>query len=240
MIPGLTKVLECPNCKSLYTKATYASGNTIVGARTWTDGQSHAPMWPRAHGITKCEKCDNIFWVKDAKEIGKFSFTNKDLSFTDKNIPQKWRGLKPISNLEIDDLVKAVKEKAHEVKDEIYLRKLLWWKINDPIRQGKEQSISEKRLEIFKDNLQMLKSILGNTNENRIMKAEIYRELGNFDNVSKLLSDLPKKYDTVFEKIQSLAKQKNSLVSEYSLDDPHAKQRDYMLSQVNNTSKQKT
>ena len=71
MIPGPDYIYECPNskCPNHLIQGSLASGNTF-GQRIFSDGKNIAPMLTQFSTITKCQKCDTIFWMKDAKKIG--------------------------------------------------------------------------------------------------------------------------------------------------------------------------
>ena len=213
MKPGLDIIIACPQCKMLHRQGTLMSGNTI-GAKFWTDGKMEAPMLPEIPIITKCGKCNSIFWIKDAEKIGEISPFAEAME--DAEVPPEWRNSQRISKLDKTSLIEALNtEIAKSSKDEKYLRVRLWWGINDEIRKGL-QNIPEKDKPVFKENLEKLISLLGDEDpQERVMKAEAYREMGVFDQVSPLLQELPEKFQRAAEKIKNLSEQNKIIVSEF-------------------------
>ena len=68
MLPGPDQVVACPHCGHLALCRTWLSGNSF-GARYWTDGKVEAPMLPREPEITRCRGCGKFFWVSEARFV---------------------------------------------------------------------------------------------------------------------------------------------------------------------------
>ena len=62
MIQGSDYIYKCPKCGNLLKKLTLISGNTFQGT-VYSDGKSIYPMLPEIPNLTKCKKCDEIFWL---------------------------------------------------------------------------------------------------------------------------------------------------------------------------------
>jgi hypothetical protein len=176
--PGLEIIRETPGCKTQIIQGTTASGNTLR-ARYWTDGKVQAPMLPFRPWLVKGPECGEIFWIDEARELGKRLPNSKDRK-------QKWpdaQMVKPPSETEIIDFLSSVDLPP---KKELYARRLAWWLANDAVRKSgvlkAKFSISQER------NLKALAKLLNEDEQNhRIMKAEIYRELGMFTECIELL-----------------------------------------------------
>lgn len=69
MIPGPDIIYKCPKCENLIKNHSLLSGNTI-GACHYSDGKMIAMMLPEYPYITKCEKCNTIFWLEEKYEVG--------------------------------------------------------------------------------------------------------------------------------------------------------------------------
>lgn len=159
-------------------------------------------MLPDIPPIGKCRKCSHIFWISQAKEMGSLS------PWEEKSAPQEWLDASYTAPLNIEDFQAPLQDdKCRDtLEHERTLRIRLWWSINDLIRKGEPSANYQK---VFVDNLQALISFLDEKDpRDRIMKAEVFRELGSFDQVLDLLAEVPKDFEQAAEKIRSLALKK--------------------------------
>ena len=92
---------------------------------------------------------------------------------------------------------------SHE--KEHYVRMRLWWATNDPVRRGETNTLSDR------ENLLKLLTFLDDSvPDQRLMAAEVCRELGDFDRASVLLKfQFPKDYDDAVNLIKKLNEQKD-------------------------------
>jgi len=173
--PGPDIIRECPKCKTALSQETTMSGNTF-GARTWTDGKMLAPMLPDRSWLVKCPNCGTLFWIDEARELGrKYQWDKKGLF-----------GLEPKIPSEADFLNLLAADKLTEEKER-YARQQAWWKANDSIREAENAAVEFSPLQ--EKNLLALIEILDEKDPGqRIAKAEIYRELGRFEACVRLLS----------------------------------------------------
>ena len=176
-IPGPDIIRECPKCKTPLEQHTMISGNT-VGARFWTDGKMLAPMLPDRPWLIKCPKCGTLFWIDEAKELGKQKGWDKH---------KEWpNAVEPILPSEADFLDMLSSSQLPEEK-EVYARRHAWWATNDAVRTSESVTVSFSPAQ--EENLHALANILDDKDPyQRIIKAEIYRELGMFEECAKLLA----------------------------------------------------
>ena len=128
MLPGPKYLYKCPNCGNLLTKGSLMSGNTF-GAKVFSDGKRIAPMLPDFPDLTKCKKCDTIFWLSKLKELGTYEWGDQE------NLD--WQNADEADFLGIEDYFKALdKGLALKRKEEITVRNQIWWAYNDRIREG--------------------------------------------------------------------------------------------------------
>ncbi len=183
MLPAPTQLIECPTCKSLMKKPGWLSGNTF-GAKIYSDGKKVAEMLPNFPQITKCKKCNNIFWVKDAKVIGEFEWGNK--------ISQEWEAAPELGFLSIEDYHSALNSDLSIDKNhELYFRKNIWWSFNDRQRNDLPFFNNDEERQLWFENLKKLCELLDENNtEQQIMKAEVYRNLGRFDDCKIIINSI--------------------------------------------------
>lgn len=207
--PGPDIIRECPQCKTPLAQRTMMSGNTF-GARFWTDGQMLAPMSPDRSWLVKCPQCGTLFWVDEAKELGKRAGWYQH---------NEWPlAPEPMLPSEADFLSFLSAAKLPERK-ELYARQRAWWAANDAFRMATNATVSFSPAQ--EANLHALADILDDKDpDQRIKKAEIYRELAKFEECLKLLAqpfgeDHHKK-GAAF--IRKLAEQRSRLVHEINPD----------------------
>jgi hypothetical protein len=182
MLPGPFYVYKCPKCGNLLTRGGILSGNTFYSI-LYSDGKRIAPMLPEFPKITKCKKCNNIFWLSKSKEIGTYEWGK---------IPENLLHANRIEFLGIDDYFKALDSGIAENKqEELYIRQRIWHLYNDRVRDGKNQFIDEKDEIRWRKNCFELISLLDQSDLNqKIIVAEIYRNLGDFENCIKIIQSI--------------------------------------------------
>ncbi|MEI6425043.1 MAG: hypothetical protein WCP55_22725 [Lentisphaerota bacterium] len=196
-------IRECAKCNAMLTQHTTMSGNTF-GARIWTDGKMVAPMLPFRPRLVKCPKCKNLIWINEAKEIDEQYLSDKKCSNT----------VEPSLPSEIDFLTMLSAEKLDKDK-EIYARRQTWMAANDTVREKDGATI--KFSEQQQKNLLTLANLMDEENpDQRIAKAEIFRELGRFDECLTLLEKpfAKEHLKEVAAFIRQLAVQKSPIVME--------------------------
>jgi hypothetical protein len=183
---------------------TLTSGNTF-GARVWTDGKQVAPMLPRPPAVVKCHHCGDCFWLADAKEVG----TVERWGDTGGRVDPAWTAAQVVQEPTEEEYYEAIRRGlATDTAQERTLRILAWWRRNDTFRDASRceaGSISSGSGE-WRTNLQALVSLLNEADENdRLMKAEVLRELGEFDSAQQLLGRVTSvDYTTVVHQLRSL------------------------------------
>lgn len=183
MIPGRYYVYKCPNCGNLMSKGSLMSGNTF-GAKIFSDGKRIAPMLPEIPDLTKCRKCDNIFWLSKLKEIGTYEWGDNKILKLPIAFPAEFLG--------INDYFKALDSGVAENKqEESFIRQRIWHAYNDRVRNGKNQFIDENDEIKWRENCYELISLLDQSDLNqRIMIAELNRNLGDFESCLNIIKKI--------------------------------------------------
>jgi len=183
MLPGPNYVYKCPNCGNFLTNRSLLSGNTF-GARRYSDGKVIAPMFPAIPDLTKCKKCNTIFWLSRLKEIGTYDCGKKQKS--------AWPDADDAGFLGIDDYFRAIDSGIAENKDmELFIRRSIWWTYNDRHRDGKKMFVDENDEKGWKENCEKLISLLDQSElDLRIMTAELKRNLGDFKGCLDIITSI--------------------------------------------------
>ncbi len=176
MTPGPTIVYKIPGTGTLVKIGTIGSGNTF-GARFWTDGKMIAPMLSDEPWLQRHPGTGETFWTDECEEIASEDHWCNVSQYPDVRFAE---------DAEEEDLQAELHSESLTPEKEEYLRIRLWWKWNDPIREGSE---SVDRPDEFTPNLQKLVALLSeDEDDTRLMKAEAFRELGEHEKASELLN----------------------------------------------------
>jgi DNA-directed RNA polymerase subunit RPC12/RpoP len=110
MLPGPDIIYKCPKCGVFLKRGSLMSGNTF-GAQLYSDGKRIAPMSPDFPNLTKCKKCDSIFWLSDLDIIG-------ESEWGDTSHP-KWEYADEVEFLCIKDLIRALETVKDQDEEEL-------------------------------------------------------------------------------------------------------------------------
>ncbi|MDD2399063.1 MAG: leucine-rich repeat domain-containing protein [Sulfurovum sp.] len=203
MLPGPTIIKQCPECSGCITQETIVSGNTI-GAVIWTDGKMEAPMLPQEDYFVKCPYCHVLAWIDDFEEIDSI----EPHEFIEERYPEAKAYLLP----EFEEYIGYVDRTGCTREEEAYLRQKAWQQGNDPRRYKREKKpLSQQE----QDNLWALFRLLNVTGEanDRLMNAEILRELGDFSGAMMILETIDEpRISGAVESIKALIKERNPFV----------------------------
>ena len=176
MLPGPTYIKGCPKCSCRIAEESLLSGNNF-GEVVWTDGMNDAPMLPNLPQLVLCPDCSTFLWLADLDQVDSpKSFGRLEGA--------KWPIIPTFS-----DYVDYLSSNKLKPERERHARILAWWAGNHPRRRGgpKKHRPSLTEQEIW--NLECLDQMLDPSVENeRIMKAEIKRELSDFNASLSFLS----------------------------------------------------
>jgi hypothetical protein len=193
-------VRECPHCQAHVVEEQTIFG-TAISAVLYTDGKSHSPKLPKQPLLVKCPVCSGLFWVLSAKRLkGSFEAAKN--------------GQKVLAPSEKELLDYLEKPESPE-EWEVYLRLRAWWTANDAWRWKMFPKPVFSNAQV--KNLNALSEMLDESKPgHRIVKAEIARELGKFDECQRLLTyQFDKDYDWAVEFIKKLAEKKERAVKPF-------------------------
>lgn len=218
MTSYMIEIKQCPKCDCKFQFWVTASHNTI-DAKFYTDGFIVGPMYDAGSDLLSCPECKRYFWHKDVPT--KLSMIDSKF-WSDPERRSLPHGIH-VGGTDYDDLLDQSFWKTED--QEKYLRIRAWWSFNSAYRSytlkmpllcpelpessgkvEKEFRLSSKQ----EDNLNKLLNLLNPDNQNdSIMRAEIYRQLGQFD---ECLDQLNREYDdnlvTAVNTIKNLATSK--------------------------------
>ena len=187
MRPGPTLAVDCPKCGKEKKLMSLLSGNTF-GARQWSDAYQYAPMLPQLSPVQKCPECGYYFMLS---EDALHRATGEEEVYCSDTGRLSYAEMKEaLLHLEKDSLAR---------EDELSLRLEFLHRFNDAFRENfnsyEVEDADENKMvrneadwELHRANLELLVALLDDNNaEQRMLLAEIYREMGKFDDcVSEL------------------------------------------------------
>lgn len=199
-----SRAVRCPDCGGLLFNRRIQSGNTF-GATLWTDSKCEAPHFPNLPDVVACPHCAVPLWPSDEPVV---------CLETDYRAWQALAGLKPARELDPIGYRDALRRCCGRRRREAYVRVRLWWLGNDVRREGCDPpGLTDAEV----TNIKALARVLRHgVDEERLLKAEVLRELGHFDEAEKLLS-APFDEDLLpaVERIRELVAEGESRVARY-------------------------
>lgn len=214
MLPGPDQIIACPQCQGLAKYMTLMSGNTI-GAQVWTDGKQVAPMLPHPPAVVKCRHCGECYWLADAEEVGTVDPWGSEAQ----QVSPAWATAEEVQE-PIEEEYYAAMEKGlpTDSEQERHLRVLAWWRSNDAFREDPRAPTGGNRSSPgpWRKNLEALVNLLPDRDHStRLMKAEVLRELGEFDAAKQVLDRIDSsKVAAVVRQLRSLCESGDTRVRE--------------------------
>jgi hypothetical protein len=183
MLPGPNLIYKCPNCVNILQNQSLLSGNTF-DSKIYSDGKRIFPMLPEFPDLTKCKKCEHIFWLSKTREIGSYNWGEEN-NFL-------WQNADKAKFLTIDEYFMALAlNVAKDKSEEFYIRQRIWWSFNDRVRNGNDLYNSEEEKTKWESNVSAFIKILDPDDVSQlIMIAELNRNLGNFEICLTLIESL--------------------------------------------------
>jgi hypothetical protein len=227
MTLGPTLIKKCSVCWQLIEEWTIMSGNDI-GAVYWTDGECFAMMLPDLPKLVKCPRCKELLWISELELLGEKDghsvFKAREMS----NRKEDFSGSLSYDDPEAEDYFAMLKKGMSGRAKVFYLRLKGWRAGNDARRESAEcpgmfktpeggvcPPLSNDEIENIHALADMLK---GKKHGDRLLKAEIMRELGLFDQALVLLANPFKpELRSIAVFIRELAEKKDPWVRELSL-----------------------
>ena len=216
MTPGPDYIYKCPKCSNLLRRGSLRSGNTI-GAELYSDGKQIAPMLPEFPNLTKCKKCETILWLSEMKEIGTCDLWDDESNEKSK---KEWQNADRAEFLDVDDWFRAFEldgVKKDREKEKI-VRCYIWRAFNDRIRLGttdcaNSDFVLESEEVSWKQNCLRLIELLDKKDINqKIMTAELHRNLGEFELCMEIINSLDSDYAWLIERFKIECENKNKLL----------------------------
>ena len=186
--------IECPHCEAALEILLLTSCNTF-GAEFYTDGFVDGPMYDETSRLQLCPSCGEYFWLEDA---------TSECSESDSGAGQFRPRSGAVRGPQYEDALRRAVWKSRD--QELYVRVRAWWSSNAPYRSQPAESFDLSAQE--EANLTRLLDLLDDESPDAlIMRAEIYRELGRFEDSLEALGRVSDdRYATAVQRVGALAR----------------------------------
>lgn len=192
MLPGPTLIYSCPSCGGLFSRRTLASGNTLRAAFR-SDGKMKAPMLPTTPPLVACPSCGDpvsMLGATPVDEVDRYSFgfaifrESKSLTAEEEEKrqaletkKQKYKDVDEYQLATADQCTQYVASAAFG-EYELAHRMYAWQRANDERISAAYREFSPAE----RQNLECLLQMIGTgSDSDRVLRAEILRELGRFE-----------------------------------------------------------
>jgi hypothetical protein len=192
----------CSHCQQAIEIKPMLSGNALAGD-LWSDGYMDAPQLPEQELLGKCGQCGEVVCLSelDSWPAGSELSADKDYAF---------------QHLALSDYEQLLTHVEHISEEfHVYMR-MRYWQLSNHQRRVSETAIPLSDAEI--SNLENLAGQLSTDDASRLLKAEVFRELGEFERAERVLSDpFQQSVSDVVLRLKTLVEEKNpALVKIYA------------------------
>lgn len=177
---GPTEIYTCPNCYNTITNPSLASSNTF-GSQHYSDAKVVYPNMPEFPDLTKCKKCNTFLWLSDLRNTNNYTTTFSPIFKQEKADKAEF--------LTVIDYNKLLE--TDFIKDKLVIRNAIWWSFNDRLRANKPLFLNENEKYFWTANCENMKQLLDiNDDGQKILVAELERNLGNFNSCKQLINEV--------------------------------------------------
>jgi hypothetical protein len=203
---------QCPACKIEFSCMQVGSCNTF-GAKFYTDGYVDGPMYDETTVVAPCPNCEHVLWFEDLPTI---KHSNAPFRYGESDDGHIFE----VSRFKAEQFKNLLSgENWGNEEQEKYVRMRAWWAANHRYRKlGDDEFtvVEEQRI-----NLKRLLILLGDYDTNdMIMRAEIFRQLGIFEECLTILDTcMDKGHPVVLDTIRGLANDRCIAVQQIVFED---------------------
>lgn len=184
-------ILTCPHCGK-YVRTLEILSYHVFETVLFSDGKADTtPILPNVSRILICPECNEVFWKDDAEQVA--DSNNEMDKLKSVSVPGDLFAVRNSEDLlgQARYYFNLIKENfANNNERETYLRILLWHELNDIVRYNipVKLTVLEERELILRENLlNLIKTFDPTYEEEKLLLAEMYRELGEFEFSQKIL-----------------------------------------------------
>ncbi len=191
-LPGLVKMVKCPNCSALLWFKEQAkvceidpcAKDCVLPDKAMIVKKSYEPT---IEEYARFQRADAHEKEKEHYAQIRAWIAKPEPKYEEGGITDQFKEAKLVSEPTLTEFLDFLSLCVHDRETERYVRMHVWWAGNDPRRQEGGQAAPMTQVETA--NLRALLPFLDESNDfDRYMKAEGFRELGEFAAAEKLLA----------------------------------------------------
>lgn len=193
MLPAPAKLYKCPYCGKTKPMLSLMSGNTFVG-ELWSDGKAIYPMLPKLSTIQKCANCGRYSLLDKWKDTGKTSNESfgetGDLTYTEAKdayieLSASTSDASELSTISIS-FVQAYNDQFRRSRP----RKAIQENKHINSISGAFDTPDDEDIRLVIKATNQAIDTLDDSDDSSLLKAELLRELGRWDEALKLLGTI--------------------------------------------------
>lgn len=199
LISDQSKILKCPHCGALRYMINVLSGNSM-GAVRWSDTKVEAPMMRSSSSVLRCPACKRYHFYSDGEIVGltesHWESRKRWWHWKRRKSSECWPSW-DCGTLSYQSLKEAFAQLKPTGDNEREIRIMLlngyndWYGGCQGTRQPSEAPAEERSY--FEQNARRLIELFSDESPNSLlMRAELYRELGEFEQAISLLDRISK------------------------------------------------
>ena len=148
-----------------------------------------APMLPERPALVACPNCETYLWIKSLELVGEVEWYRPRRPPAAGETPAEWSKAPRFNRLDGDAFARALSMGMGDTPEhERYIRVRLWWSLNDAYRtDDAARSVEDAN---FVSNLERLAMLLDDGANDILLRAEIARESGRFEQAVELCDRL--------------------------------------------------
>jgi hypothetical protein len=212
-----------PHCNVVGCYETFASGNTLRGTY-YTDGKAVFPMLKQVPEVMQCPGCKRPYWLWLATEMGEFDrWGTADVDQHGMPINPHFRDVPVLAEPNESEYLSGIADLIRaKPTDELTVRLLAWWSGNDRYRLDEPDYIPEpapadlpQLAAMRRANIDGLLKILPDVDADDpsrpLMRAEVFRQIGEFDRALELLArPYPQEFAEAVMRLSALCKDRDT------------------------------
>ncbi|MBN1926494.1 MAG: hypothetical protein JW798_11720 [Prolixibacteraceae bacterium] len=186
-------ILECPDCGEVYVVSNPLNNKPSEKRIAFSDGFFIDELNPRVPGIIGCVTCELGFFPENGKLIASPEW---------EEFHEKWAHLKRAAPPSAGNLALElrIRRKMDEKTEKIILKEF-WYAGNHSDAGRKLLQKNEKFKKFWAKSLERFEELLNaENNYERILKAELNRQFGRFDECLMLLSSFTDEFSEIIRK----------------------------------------
>jgi len=205
------EIKQCPACETQFSCMQVGSCNTF-GAKFYTDGYVDGSMYDEPTVVAPCRNCEQVLWLDDLPTLEVLQDPYRIVGADGNRISEAHR-------FQPEDFESLLSERNwnNEVQ-ETYVRIRAWWAASHKYRKLDDEDFTLSTEQ--RENLKQLLNLLSDDDPNDvIMRAEVLRQLGRFEECLATLGvRKEERYQGVVGIIQRLAIDRCVAVKEVVLE----------------------